>query len=208
MSDGLDISFVKEMYRNLSDAELIRLASTDAQGLTAVAKEAIKEEIIFRKLDPGIIKAVDIQNKTIDINELNGYCELIKNSDCPKCGKPSVLNAIITSETMSFIIFTRQSKKLVIGCRECLQRENNTALFTTLGLGWWGMPWGVIRSIGSISNYIRAHNTLKNDEINDDFRRFVLAHIGLFQMYKDQPERLYNIVQNHSKGIASSANNV
>ena len=39
-------------------------------------------------------------------------------------------------------------------------------------------------------------------------RDFVQSNIGLFKMYKDSPENLALIIQNHNNGIQSSANNV
>ena len=103
MSEGLDIAIVKEMYRRFSDAELIRFASTDAHGLTPEAQQAIKEEINFRRLDPGIVDAIDIQNKLLTLEELDSYCVLVLNSGCPICNSRQVMNAIVVSETMSFI---------------------------------------------------------------------------------------------------------
>jgi len=195
MSTGIDIQFIRENYQKKTDAELIHAATTDAIGLTPEALEVVKEEIIKRKLDTSIIKGLEAQNKTYTIEEVDKYCNLIRQLDCPTCGiSHTALNATMTSEVMSFILFTQYSKKLKVGCPNCLDKANENALTKTALLGWWGIPWGFIRSIQAIGHNIKNKKTNHNDTPNDFLRSYTLSKIGELETYKDNKEKLQQII--------------
>src|ERR1700712_4394880 len=115
MSSGIDIQFVRQNYQKMSDEEIIRIATNDAIGLTPEAQEVVLEEIKKRNLNSEIGNAVQAQNKSYTIEEIDEYCELIRNLNCPVCGSSSSkLNGTMTSEVMSFVLFTQYSRKLKI----------------------------------------------------------------------------------------------
>src|SRR6476646_9953220 len=123
MNTGIDIQFVRENYQRMTDADLIRIATQDAAGLTPEAQQVVKEEIERRRLDTDIIKGVQAQNKTYTIEEIDGYCDIIRNLACTSCGTTlSKLNGTMTSQVMSFVFFTQWSKKLKVGCPDCLDK--------------------------------------------------------------------------------------
>jgi hypothetical protein len=195
MSTGIDIQFVRENYQKLTDAELIQAATTDAAGLTPEALEVVKEEIIKRKLDTSIIKGLEAQNKTYTIEEVDKYCNIIRQLDCPICGTShTALNATMTSEVMSFILFTQYSKKVKIGCPNCLDKANESALTKTILLGWWGIPWGFIRTIQAIGHNVKNKKTNHSDTANDFLRSYALSKIGELETYKDNKEKLQQII--------------
>jgi hypothetical protein len=208
MGEGIDIEYVKKIYRNLSDAELVRIASTNAQGLTIEAQKVIKDELLFRNLATGLISAVEAQNETISETEINEFCELFRDLVCPVCSNVSRINAVKTSTTMSFIIFTSQRNKIIFGCPGCLKKANDTAFVTTLLLGWWGFPHGIIKSIQSITIYGKSTKAVCKDEHSDCLKAIILNNIGLVKMFKDQPDKLMKIAINTNNGVLSSANNV
>ena len=129
MSSGIDIQFVRESYQKMSDKDLIRTVTQDAAGLTPEAMEVVKEEIKRRKLDTGIANAVDAQQKTYTVEEIDSYCKIIQNLPCPVTGSTSEkLNATLTAEVMSFIIFTNYRKKIVVGSPTTLNKANNACI--------------------------------------------------------------------------------
>ncbi len=195
MSTGIDIQFIRENYQRKTDAELIQAATTDAVGLTPEALEVVKEEIIRRKLDTSIVKGLEAQNKTYSIEEVDNYCNIIRQLDCPTCGTSHFqLNATMVSEVMSFILFTQYSKKLKVGCPHCLDKANESALTKTALLGWWGIPWGFIRTIQAIRNNVKNKKTNHSDTANDFLRSYTLSKIGQIETYKNNKEKLQQLI--------------
>jgi len=195
MSTGIDIQSVKEYYQHLSDEEIIHIATKDAHGLTPEAREVVKEEIQKRGLNVNIAKGVEAQNKTYTVQELDNYCELIRKLDCPSCGATHAkLNGTMTSEVISFIILTHYSKKLKVACPDCLDKANNDALTKSAIIGWWGFPWGIIRTIQAIANNLKSKKTNRLETPNNYLRSFPLSKIGQLESYKDNKEKLQQII--------------
>jgi len=192
---GIDIEHVRETYERKTDQELIRVLTTNAHGLTPEALDIVKAEIKKRKLDPAITKAVDAQQKTFTIAEIDAYCAIIQKLPCPISGSTSErLNATLTAEVMSFIIFTRYTKKLIIGNPDALDKANNSALTTTSLLGWWGFPWGIIRSIQAINLNLKNKKANRLDVPSPYLRQFVLANVGYIETYKGNTEKLSELL--------------
>ena len=64
----------------------------------------------------------------------------------------------------SAVVFTSYQKKAVVACPDCLGAEARRGLWTSALLGWWGVPWGPIRTIQSISvnlSTIRSRSSLE-----------------------------------------------
>ena len=197
MSSGIDIQFVREAYQKMSDQELIRVLTQDAAGLTPEAQEVVKEEIKKRNLDPNIAKGVDAQQKSYTSAEIDAYCEIIQKLPCPATGSTSEkLNATLTAEVMSFIIFTQYREKIIIGSPDILDKASNAALRKTILFGWWGIPWGIIRSIKAIVINIESKKLNRIDTPNEFLRSFVLSKIGQIETYKNNKEKLLEIISN------------
>jgi predicted nucleic-acid-binding Zn-ribbon protein len=195
MSTGIDIQFVQETYQRMTDEELIRIATQDAYGLTPEAMEVVKAEIRKRGLDENISKAVDAQNKTYTTAEIDVYCDIISNLSCPSCGNTSNrLNATMTGEVISFVFFTQYRKKIKVACPDCLDKANNNALLKSAVLGWWGIPWGIIRTPQAIAVNLKNKRTNHLDTHNDFLRGFALGNIGEIETYKHNKERLLQII--------------
>jgi predicted nucleic-acid-binding Zn-ribbon protein len=195
MSTGIDIELGQETYQRMTDDELIRIATQDAHGLTPEALEVVKAEIRKRGLNENITKGLDAQNKTITIGEIDSYCKVISELSCPICGNSSEkLNATITGEVMSFIFLTTYKKKIKVGCPDCLDKANNNALAKNAFLGWWGIPWGIIRTIQYISLNLKSKRTNRSNDPNDYLRSFALNKIGELETYKNDKNKLQQIL--------------
>jgi len=195
MSPGIDINFVREVYQRMSDSELTRVLTQDATGLTPEVLEIVKGEIQRRNLDPNISKGIAAQQKKHTLEEIDVYCNLIQNLPCPTTGSTSTkLNATQTAEVISFILFTNYKKKIIIGSPDALDKANNIALAKTLLLGWWGIPWGIIRTIQAILININNKRTNRLNEPNDFLRAFVVSKIGEIETYKDNRQKLTDII--------------
>jgi hypothetical protein len=195
MSRGIDIKFVRENYGKMSDEELSRIAIQDAHGLTPEAQEVIKEEIVKRNLDIGLVAEVEAQNKKYTIEEIDNYCELIQSLPCPKTGDTSQkLNATLTAEARSYLVLTQYKKKIVVGTPQTLTKANNAAIANSALMGWWGFPWGIVRTIQAIIVNVKNRKRIGDDEVNEFLRSFVLSRIREIERYKDNKQVLMQIV--------------
>lgn len=195
MSTGMDISFVRERYRNMPDEELIWIATQNAGGLTQEAKEIVKAEIHKRGLNEAIYKGVEAQNKEYSIEEIDAYCDAVSILNCPCCGTSSErLNATMTAEAVSFILFTSFNRKIIVACPHCLNKANNNALIKTIVLGWWAIPWGIVRTIQAILLNLKSKRTNRSFQHNDYLRTFTLNNVGELEAYRDNKEKLQEII--------------
>lgn len=195
MSSGIDIQFVRENYQKMSDEELVHVATQDASGLTQEAQEVVKEEIQKRGLDANIIKGLEAQNKAFEIKEIDIYCNIVQNLNCPVCGSASQkLNATLTGEVISYILLTQCKKKIIVACPDCLDKASKAALTKTATLGWWGIPWGIFRTIQYITLNLKSKKANHLDTPNKFLRSFVLSRIGQLETYKNNKEKLQQII--------------
>ena len=191
----MDLDFIRDSYQKMSDDELIRIATTDASGLTPQAQEIIKEEVAKRKLDTNILKGVEAQNKSYSIEEIDKYCNLVQTLSCPICKTNSEkLNATMTSEVVSAIVFSTKNKKIKVGCPSCLDKANNSALTKSVLLGWWGIPLGIFWTIKAINDNLKSKRTNHIDTPNDYLRGFTVSKIGQLETYKDDKTKLQQII--------------
>ncbi len=195
MSAGIDIQFVRETYQKMSDKDLTRVLTQDAKGLTPEALEVVQAEVKRRNLNPAIVKGVEAQQKTYTLAEIDAYCALIQQLPCPATGSTEEkLNATLTAEVMSFILFTQYKKKIVVGSPATLDKANNAALAKSALLGWWGFPWGIIRTIQAIGINLNNKKTNRQETPNDFLRSFVASKIGQIETYKDNRDMLRTII--------------
>ena len=195
MSTGIDIQFVREAYKRMSDQDLIRALTQDSSGLTNEAIEVVKQEIKDRNLDPNICEGVDAQQKTYSIDEIDAYCNIIRKLPCPVTGSTTQkLNATLTAEAVSFLFFTQYSKKIIVCSPDILDKANTRALIKSALLGWWGIPWGIIRTIQAIDINSTNKKTNHIGEPNDFLRSFVLSNIGEIVTYINNKEMLLKII--------------
>lgn len=196
MSTGIDTRFVQEHYAHMSDKELIHFFSHDAQGLTPEALAIAKEEVQKRGLDHRLTTALELQSKpTLATDEIDYYCNLLRSLQCPHCETNNkLLNATMVYEVMSFIFITHYQKRVKIGCPDCLDSAIHKAQAKTLVLGWWGIPWGIIRSISAIASNIKFKKQNHVEEANEVLRNFVQANVGQLVMRKDHKQALQNLI--------------
>lgn len=196
MSKGIDLQFVQQSYQRMPDDELIRIATTDAHGLTPEAIAIVKEEIRKRGLNANIARGIEAQTKTYTIEDIDRYCDIICKLSCPTCGNDTQrLNATLTGEVISFVILTNYRTSIQLGCPGCLHKANNDALMKTVLLGWWGIPWGIIRTIHSIILNVRNKRLSHTAEHTEYLRTYALNRIGELEAYKDDKEQLQQIVR-------------
>jgi hypothetical protein len=106
----------------------------------------------------------------------------------------------MVNQVISFLVATTYSKKLKVACPRCLNRAHISASTLTALAGWWGFPWGLIRTPMALYRNMRSRRTNHWPEPNDYLRSFVLARIGAITTYREDRDALQQLlrVQNNS----------
>lgn len=92
-------------------------------------------------------KKIQKTTREYSTDEVMKFVHALQTLPCPVCGqKDNQLNGTKLYRVWSIILFTSTSKKLAVACPACLRKKNRrAALFSGL-LGWWGIPWGLLRT--------------------------------------------------------------
>ena len=192
----MDIKRIEENYQRMSDNDIIRIATTDARGLRPEVFGIIENEIKKRNLDPNILQGAIAQNKEYSLAEVEQYSKLLRNLPCPICGNThEKLNGTISHTVKSFIIFTTYGTEPTIACPDCLDKKNDDAILSTALLGWWGVPWGFFKTPVYIYRNFKAKKENRLDTSNNALLSYTLRNIGEIETYKDNNEKLCNIIK-------------
>ena len=187
---------LKENYRRLPDSKLLRIASESATKLRPEALELLKEELRTRGLAETAEKAIEVQFKVVSEADIAEYCALLQALPCPVCRSTAQpLNATLTSKVMSFLVLTTWKKQLAIACPTCLDKLNRDASTSSALLGWWGFPWGVIRTVQAL---IANGKMLKNNHAphpNDLLKSFVAGNVGRIETVRNSPADLQALIK-------------
>ena len=65
-------------------------------------------------------------------------------ANCSHCGGPGPVDVHHAYRVMSFLIFSHYGTLTKFSCGSCATKFKLGALLTTLILGWWGIPWGLL----------------------------------------------------------------
>jgi hypothetical protein len=195
MSSGDDIQRVRDYYSSLSDNELIRASTGDASGLTPEAMEIVKEEISKRGLGESVIKGMQAQNRPIEKEEMDEYIAYVREQPCPSCGNNhDKLNGAIVSKVSSYVIFTQDRRTVVVACPSCIRKAQKGALTHSLLFGWWGIPWGIVRTVRSILVNTKHKGYIREGAPTPTLRHFVTVNIGSLVHQKSRNEDLASLI--------------
>jgi hypothetical protein len=70
--------------------------------------------------------------------------ELHRSSTCPTCGKVGPIDVQHAYWVWSAIVLTRWGSKSKLECLSCARPRRVNAIVSSLLLGWWGIPFGLI----------------------------------------------------------------
>lgn len=187
---------LKENYRRLSDEKLMRIASEDATKLRPEALVLLKEELGTRGLTETAERAIEAQFRVVSEQEIAEYCGLLQVQPCPICHSSSQrLNAALTSKVISFLVITTWKKQFAIACPTCLDKLNRDASISTALLGWWGFPWGIIRTIQALIANGKMEKTNHVPHPNDLLKAFVVSNVGRIEAVRDNATDLQALIK-------------
>jgi len=63
---------------------------------------------------------------------------------CPKCHGSGPVDVHVSHRAWSALVVTTWSSRQRVCCQSCGTRDKLMDIATTLLLGWWGIPWGLL----------------------------------------------------------------
>jgi hypothetical protein len=75
---------------------------------------------------------------------VQGEVERIHSGDCPICKGPGPVDVYYSRWARSFIVITQWGSSVALSCRPCRNKKWLQDTTTTLALGWWGFPTGLV----------------------------------------------------------------
>lgn len=196
MSNGYDLKDIAENYSKKTDSELIHIATEKAQGLRPGVLEIIENELKKRNLSLNILEGAKAQNREYSLAEITELSQKLRSLPCPMCGnKTAILNGTVMHTVKSFIIFSTFRKEPIIACPDCLDKKNQESIFSTALLGWWGFPSGFLKTPFYIYYNIKSKKQNRIAEPNETLLSFTLENIGQIETYKEDPEKLKQIIK-------------
>lgn len=200
---SLSIEELRRNYAHLSEEQLTRIAMDEASGLTPEGLEALRQELASRGLLARAEKSFEARATPLTEERLQAYCDAVRSVACPACGsRTRPLNATIVSTTMSFIFFSQRTERAFVACPDCLDKKNNGALAKTAVLGWWGFPWGILYSIGSIRKNVKMRKAHHLGSANDVLRAYVSQRMGRIAALEGSPQELQGYLQGENASYA------
>jgi hypothetical protein len=196
MSNGYDLKDIAEFYSKKTDSELIHIATNKAQGLRPGVLEIIENEIKKRNLNSNILEGAKAQNTKYSPEEIIELSQKLRSLPCPLCGSiKSKLNGTIMHTAKSFLFFSFFRKEPIIGCPDCLDKKNQDSIISTALLGWWGIPWGILKTPFYIYNNFKEKKQNRISEPNETLLSFTLENIGQIVTYIDDTQKLKQIIK-------------
>lgn len=133
--------------------------------------------------------------KQYTIEDIQNYADLVRQLPCPVCQRTTQpLNGSVISIVRSFLVLTYSRKKPIIACPDCLNKKNNLAIASTALLGWWGFPWGLIKTPQYIYQNVMAKKRNKSSQPNDVLLSLTLMNAHDIEVNKHNTEKLKEII--------------
>lgn len=76
--------------------------------------------------------------------EVKARVDLVHQGACPNCQRSGPVDVHTSHSVMSFVVLTRWKSAPQVTCLSCGKRAKIKATISSLLLGWWGFPFGLI----------------------------------------------------------------
>lgn len=191
----VNIDTLRQHYENLPEEDIERLAYYETNDLMPEAVAILKNEIRRRGLSDRYDAAIESQLSGLSEEEKQDLLNRISAYPCPLCGGHERLNASKVVSVKSYIIITTIEKPLIIACPNCIRANAKDALIKSLLFGWWGIPWGPIRTLFSIVDNVMALNSKKYNELTHEFKDYFEPHLIAIKVNIDKEKDLNNLLE-------------
>lgn len=192
----MELREIEKNYERMSDNRLIEVITTNAQGIQPEVVSIIENEIKKRNLDPDLLNSLIAQNEQHSIEDIYHYAELLRNCPCPICNNTrDKLNGTIYHSIKSIIVMSITETRWVIACPDCLDKQNRKAIVSCSLLGWWGIPWGILKTPVYIYRNLKVKGENRISDPNGPLISFTADNIGQIKAFENNPEKLKNVIK-------------
>lgn len=192
----MDLSEIEKNYERMSDSRLIEVITTNAQGILPEVISIIENEVKKRNLDPDLINCLIAQNEQHSIEDIYYYAELLRNCPCPICNNTrDKLNGTIYHSIKSILVTTITETRWIIACPDCLDKQIRKAIVSCSLLGWWGIPWGILKTPVYIYRNLKVKEENRISDPNGSLLSFTADNIVQIKAFENNPEKLKNIIR-------------
>jgi len=186
---------LEKIYSQYTDAELVHIATRSAHHLRPEALAVIRGMLRARNVDEAVFQGIDAAMQPVDEVRVQEQVALIRSLPCPECGNRSApLNAVLASRAISFLVMTSYDRTPYIGCLPCLERRCTKATWTSALAGWWGFPWGPVRTIQAVIQNHSQKGALRTGLPSETMVAFVVENTGKIEAYKGRPQELLTMI--------------
>ena len=192
----MELREIEKNYERMSDNRLIEVITTNAQGIQPEVVSIIENEIKKRNLDPDLLNSLIAQNEQHSIEDIYHYAELLRNCPCPICNNTrDKLNGTIYHSIKSIIVMSITETRWVIACPDCLDKQNRKAIVSCSLLGWWGIPWGILKTPVYIYRNLKVKGENRISDPNGPLLSFTADNIGQIKAFENNPEKLKDVIK-------------
>ena len=112
------------------------------------------------------------------------------NSLCPKCGGAGPVDVHTSHRIWSALFMTSWNSRPAVCCRRCGLTAKLGGITSSVLLGWWGFPWGVIGTPIQISRNLLGMATMPDaSRPSALLENMVRLHIAAEMIAEDQAEQ-------------------
>lgn len=182
---------LEKIYSQYNTEELVHLATKSAHHLRPEAQVVIRSMLKARGVDESVFQGMDLMLRPLDEAKITEQVNLLRSLPCPICANNSApLNAILASRAISFIVMTSFDRTPVIGCVSCLERRANKASTISALAGWWGIPWGPIRTVQALIQNQGEKRAVMAGKPTETLFGFVVEHTGKIEALRNDRAKL------------------
>jgi len=170
---------IVDNYRRMPDHTIRQIVLYEVRELMPEGVDALRIVLGERGISRDFLVAIDGQLAEFSVEKYSELIHWFRMSKCPRCRESeTLLNAATPVKVSSFVFATTESKDVIVGCRQCLLAAVRRALIQTLLLGWWGIPWGLIRTLGAVTENDFWRRRVDEPEPTDEFIAYVYENLG------------------------------
>ena len=117
--------------------------------------------------------------QTIPEETARSYVQSLHMGPCPKCKGRGPVDVFTSHKVWSALVVTSWKSEQQVSCKRCGVKSQMIGLASSLVLGWWGIPWGiVITSIQVVRNIVGAARTPDPFRPSEKLERLGRVHLA------------------------------
>ena len=109
---------------------------------------------------------------------IDAEADNVFNSTCPVCNGPGPVDLRFSHTITSLLYVTFWKSKPILACAKCGRKKQILGLVHCTFLGWWGIPWGIIRTPFMIGANIKALKAGKSTTPSDALKKHIRVKLA------------------------------